>query len=91
MRNPGYVHSAPELAIEVLSPGNTRLERAEKLKDYESIGVPEVWVISPEALTVEVLLLKDGKLTTEALLRQGTLRPSHFPNAAIEIEAIWPK
>jgi len=87
----GYIHSAPELVVEVLSPGNTRLERAEKLKDYESIGVPEVWVISPEALTVEVLLLKDGKLTTETLLRQGALRPTHFPNAAIEIEAIWPK
>ena len=27
----GYIHSAPELVVEVLSPANTRAERAEKL------------------------------------------------------------
>ena len=51
----GYIHSAPELVVEVLSPANTRVERTEKLRDYESLGVPEVWVVSPEAQTVEVL------------------------------------
>jgi Uma2 family endonuclease len=87
----GYIHSAPELAVQVLSPANTRLERAEKLKDYESLGVPEVWVISPEARTVEVLLLKDGRLATSALLREGHLNPVRLPGVAIDIEAIWPK
>ena len=29
----GYFHSAPELIVEVLSPGNTRQERERKLKD----------------------------------------------------------
>jgi Uma2 family endonuclease len=38
----GYIHSAPELVVEVLSPANTRSERAGKLQDYESLGVPEV-------------------------------------------------
>ena len=32
----GYIHSAPELIVEVLSPANTRPERESKLKDYES-------------------------------------------------------
>ena len=86
----GYIHSAPELAVEVLSPGNTRAEREEKLRDYESIGVPEVWVVSPEARTVEVLLLEEGRLRTSAILNQGQLRPRHFPEAVIEIPAIWP-
>src|SRR5579864_1573081 len=36
----GYIHSAPELVVEVLSPANTRVERAEKLRDYESLRVP---------------------------------------------------
>jgi len=87
----GYIHSAPELVVEVLSPANTRAERSEKLKDYESLGVPEVWVVSPEAQTVEVMLLKEGRLGTAALLREGQLRPSQFPGAAIEIASIWPK
>ena len=43
----GYVHSAPQLVIEVLSPSETRKEIAAKLRDYESIGVEEVWLVSP--------------------------------------------
>ncbi|HEX4594507.1 MAG TPA: Uma2 family endonuclease [Bryobacteraceae bacterium] len=87
----GYIHSAPELVVEVLSPANTRAERTEKLKDYESLGVPEVWVVSPEAQTVEVLLLIEGRLSTAALLREGQLKPAHFPGAAVDIASIWPK
>jgi Uma2 family endonuclease len=87
----GYIHSAPELVVEVLSPANTRAERTEKLKDYESLGVPEVWVVSPEALTVEVLLLEDGRLVTTKLLREGQLTPKRFSEARVEISAIWPK
>jgi Uma2 family endonuclease len=87
----GYIHSAPELVVEVLSPANTRSERSEKLQDYESLGVPEVWVVSPEAQTVEVLLLKDGRLATTSLLREGQLKPTRFPEASVDITAIWPK
>jgi Uma2 family endonuclease len=87
----GYIHSAPELVVEVLSPANTRSDRAEKLQDYESLGVPEVWVVSPEAQSVEVLLLEDGHLATTALLREGQLKPTRFPEAAVDITAIWPK
>ena len=87
----GYIHSAPELAVEVLSPANTRVERTEELNDYESLGVPEVWVVSPEAQTVEVLLLNEGRLSTATLLREGQLRPSHFPAAIVDAASIWPK
>jgi Uma2 family endonuclease len=87
----GYIHSAPELIVEVLSPANTRSERAQKLEDYASLGVPEVWVVSPEAQTVEVLLLQDARLITASLLRQGQLTPTRFPGAAVDIAAIWTK
>jgi Uma2 family endonuclease len=87
----GYIHSAPELVVEVLSSANTRAERAGKLRDYESIGVPEVWVVSPEGQTVEVLLLQGGHLITAKLLREGQLTPTQFPQATVDISAIWPK
>jgi len=86
----GYIHSAPKLIVEVLSPANTRRERAEKLADYASLGVPEVWVVSPEARTVEVLYLEDGQLRRQAVLAEGVLRPKHFPNVQIQISEIWP-
>lgn len=79
------------MVVEVLSPGNTRTERAEKLSEYGSLGVPEVWVVSPKAETVEILLLKDGKLATASILREGQLRPQPFPEAIVDTAAIWPR
>jgi Uma2 family endonuclease len=86
----GYIHSAPRLVVEVLSPANTRREREEKLGDYASIGVPEVWVVSPEGQTVEVLYLEDGYLRSSLVLREGALTPRHFPNVQVDIARIWP-
>jgi Uma2 family endonuclease len=77
--------------VEVISAGNSRMEHAAKLKDYKSLGVPEVWVVSPGAKTVEVLLLKGGRLTANAPLREGRLQPTYFPGVAVDIASIWPE
>jgi Uma2 family endonuclease len=76
--------------VEVLSPANTRAERAEKLRDYEELGIPEVWILSPEARTFEVLQLMNGKLRTVRVLTQGQLSPQRFPDVAVDILSIWP-
>ena len=44
----------PELAIEVLSPSNTRKEMADKLRDYFATGTRLVWYIDPKAKSVTV-------------------------------------
>jgi len=87
----GYIHSAPQLVVEVLSPANTRREREEKLGDYASIGVPEVWVVSPEGQTVEILYLAEGYLRSAQVLREGVLTPKYFPGVQIEVARIWPE
>jgi Uma2 family endonuclease len=86
----GYIHSAPQLLVEVLSPSNNRREREEKLGDYASLGVPEVWVVSPEARTLEVLYLDHGLLRTSHILASGVLTPKHFPQVSVDIAKIWP-
>jgi Uma2 family endonuclease len=86
----GYIHSAPQLVIEVLSPSETRKEITEKLRDYETIGVEEVWLVNPEARAVEVLGLRNGRLERLGLLAEGILKPKHFPNVQIDIAEIWP-
>jgi Uma2 family endonuclease len=45
---------APDLAVEVLSKGNTRAEMARKLRDYFQAGVRLVWMINPRTRTVRV-------------------------------------
>ncbi len=52
----GHFIGAPELIIEVLSPGaaNERRDREAKLKLYSSQGVEEYWIVSRELQQVEV-------------------------------------
>lgn len=43
-----------DLAVEVLSPTNTRKEMARKLRDYFNVGVRLVWYVDPADRTVTV-------------------------------------
>jgi len=87
----GRIHSAPQLVVEVLSPSNDRRDRQEKLDDYALLGVPEVWLASPEARSVEVLYLEEGQLRRVQLLAEGILTPRHFPMIHVDIAKIWPE
>jgi Uma2 family endonuclease len=87
----GYIHSAPQLVAEVLAPAETRRGIEEKLADYASLGVPEVWVVAPQGMTVEVLCLEKGRLRRVRLLAGGILTPKHFPTVKVDIAAIWPE
>jgi Uma2 family endonuclease len=86
----GYFHSAPILAIEVLSPYETRRQTSEKVADYEGIGVGEVWIVNPHGETVEVLLLEKGHLRRSTIVADGMLSPREIPQVQIDIARIWP-
>jgi Uma2 family endonuclease len=45
---------APDLAVEVLSAGNTPGEMARKRQEYFAAGVRLVWLVDPETRSVEV-------------------------------------
>jgi len=47
------VPAAPDLAVEVLSKGNTKAEMKRKLRDYFAAGVRLVWFIDPRARTAK--------------------------------------
>ena len=45
---------APDLAVEVLSPSNTRREIAQKLVEYFASGTRLAWIVDPDARTIAV-------------------------------------
>ncbi len=49
----------PDLAVEVLSPGNTEAEMQRKLHEYFSAGVRLVWYIAPETRTARAYTAED--------------------------------
>ncbi len=60
LRGMQMLEISPDLVVEVLSPSNTRRDIEDKLEDYRIVGVPECWLVSPEAETVEVLSFSIG-------------------------------
>ncbi len=55
-----YPHLAPDLVAEVVSPSQGRLEMGVKAQRWLSAGVQLVWIVAPEARTVE--MWRDGGL-----------------------------
>jgi len=50
----GYIEIAPDLAVEVVSPGNSQRKLLEKVKDYFFGGTRRVWAIYPEDRMVTI-------------------------------------
>jgi Uma2 family endonuclease len=68
---------APDLAVEVLSAGNTEKEMTRKLRDYFLSGVRLVWFVDPQARTMTVYTAPDRKtiLTEDQTLSGGEVLP----------------
>ncbi|MFL5801563.1 MAG: Uma2 family endonuclease [Roseiflexaceae bacterium] len=66
----GKLYAAPDLIVEVLSPGTTneRRDREAKLKLYSSRGVQEYWIVSWQQRQVEVYRRQQAVLRLIATL-----------------------
>jgi Uma2 family endonuclease len=78
---------APDLAVEVLSEGNTADEMERKLRDYFSAGVKLVWYIDPRKRAVRVYTSPDDvtELTETETLDGGNA----LPGFAIEVARLF--
>ena len=55
------IFGAPDLVVEVLSPGTARYDRGHKRDVYEKYGVREYWIVSPTDRSVEQYVLDGGR------------------------------
>ena len=51
---------APDLIVEILSPGNTKKEMDHKYSIYEESGVLEYWLVHPADRNIQVFVLEKG-------------------------------
>lgn len=83
---------APELVIEVLSPGfvNERRDRELKLNLYSRQGVQEYWIADWRQHFVEVYRPDAGDLRLVATLYDpDTLTTPLLPGFACEVSSLW--
>ena len=87
------VCGAPDLVIEVLSPGNSQKEVRYKYELYEEAGVREYWVVNPaEQNLVAFLLTEEDKFGNGRMYTNGDrLVMSVLPGFAINVTEIFTK
>lgn len=84
------VEGAPDLVIEVLSPGTARRDLGEKLKLYAESGVAEYWIVDPGARIFEFLENRDGEYVVR-LPESGIYRSRAVVGLELDIDAFWQK
>lgn len=84
------IEGPPALIVEVLSPSNSQHDLITKRALYARAGVPEYWIVSPEAMSIEVLTLEGSHYRThDRLAGDEILTSPTFPTIAMPISVIF--
>ena len=85
------VEGAPDLVVEILSPGTARRDLVAKRELYARAGIPEYWIVDSEGGSVEVLALQAGAYVRAGLYaRADTLRSPLLAALEIPLQEVFP-
>ena len=82
---------APDLVVEILSPGNSRRDMKDKFEVYEMAGVREYWIFHPiDFFVLPYLLNEEGKFVgLPAVHSPDTLISRIFPELSFSLGGIF--
>ena len=80
----------PDLAVEVLAPGNTPAEMVRKVNDYLTAGTKVVWIIDRATRTAVVHQMDDASTIVKSLLSKdaGLTATSILPGLSVPVAAV---
>jgi Uma2 family endonuclease len=81
---------APAWVCEILSPSTSASDRNVKMPVYAREGVAHLWLVDPDARTVEVFKL-EGSRWIRLAIHQGaaTIRAEPFDELPLDLAVIW--
>ena len=81
---------APDIVVEILSPGNNRKEMTNKYDIYEQGGVKEYWVVSPQNETFLMYTLVNEKYQPSRIMVAGDIVTSSvLPGFSLDLESLF--
>ncbi len=87
---PERIIGAPDLVVEIASPGTEGYDRRQKQDAYARAGVPEYWIADPLARTVEVLGLSgDAYRSIGVFTGKATLPSTAIPGLPVPVEMFF--
>ena len=82
---------APDLIVEILSPGNSKKEMKDKYAVYEEAGVKEYWIIHPEEKMLQRFVLNQtGKyIGLQPLIDEDSVTTAILPGLEINLSDVF--
>jgi len=81
---------APDVVIEIMSEGTRCKDTEVKKKIYAGFGVPEYWIVDPEAATVEVLVWRElGYVTAGVYGESDRLSSPLLPDLNLPLSEVF--
>ncbi len=84
---------APDFIVEILSPSTSKKDYNEKYYLYEENGVQEYWIVNPDARSIEVFVLKEGKYYSEGVYTvldgDKEVQVTIFPDLKLPLDEIF--
>lgn len=83
-------NGAPDLVVEILSPGNSKKEMRLKFDLYEEAGVLEYWIVDPEKEIVLQYVLENGIFTNHRpLVSEDVLKSKVLAGFSLVLNKIF--
>lgn len=81
---------APDIVVEILSPGNNKTELQNKYDVYEEAGVLEYWIIHPVEKTFTKYILTEGRFQATRILTSGdNVTSPILPGLVINLDRLF--
>ena len=77
------MEGSPDLVIEIVAPSSAEIDRVRKAATYATFGVPEYWVVNPEAKTIQLHALSGGRYRP-IVSRDGLIRSMQVEGLVID-------
>src|SRR5436309_8842113 len=84
------IEGAPDLVVEILSPGTARYDKGSKRKIYARTGVKELWIVDPEAKRIHVYeVARNAEVPTATYDDRATFKSPLLPGLRIKAASIF--
>jgi Uma2 family endonuclease len=82
---------APDLVVEILSPGTVKRDRWDKFLLYEKYGVREYWIVDPIHEAIEVYLLQEKQRfgTQQVYTKGDVMEVSIFKDCSVDLHDVF--
>ncbi len=84
-----FLDGPADLAVEIVSPESVGRDRGEKFYEYAQGGVPEYWLIDPDAHWAEFYWLEEGHYRPLLSDKEGVYRSKMLPGFWLRVEWLW--